>query len=125
MADVRSQRNIGQARGHRDPTANLGQLQIVLNEVTGVSHKVVQGVVLWIHRPNDFTQRLRQRPCFVSDPADVRLDRILGTFGVLSQFTENDNLRQPGPQIIMDVIGNASPLHFNGPFPLDAVNPAV
>src|SRR5579862_130416 len=96
-----------------------------MDVVTGVGNEVVDHVVLWIHGPDNFIQRMCKSACFLGDPANVSLDSIPGAFRALCQLTKNYDLRQSGPQVVVDVVGNSSPLRFNRAFLLDALNFAL
>ena len=85
--------------------------QEILGKGGDVVHQPAERVVLRVHRPDDFVHRPGQLPGGTGDALEMRADLVRLAPG---QFREQGDLRQARADVIVDVLGDARAVAFDG-----------
>ena len=123
VARLRGERHFGKLHRHVPAAAHARFVQVFLREPIEVSKKALQGIVARVDRPDHFVHRARQRARAGRDFAGHAFEGG-GLLGVPAQAVpQQRDLRQPGPQLVVDVGGDALAFVVHGLLELEPLQP--
>src|SRR5205823_7679072 len=88
--------------------------QIVLGVFADISNKAIEGVIRRVDGPNDLIQNAGGVAGGLTNLAGVGLDLGRGIFVAFHKLTQQGDLGEAGPKLVVNIAGNASAFFFKG-----------
>src|SRR5262249_41446042 len=111
IAQLCGQMKRWQCGRHIHPAADSRSAQKILSKRGDIVHQAIKSVVLRIYRPNDLINRARQLSRRIRDTLEMPL-RLRGGVSP-GQLAQQGDLGQSRAKIIVNVLGDASPIAFD------------